>query len=404
MSEIIATENKINLMKKAIVTQSNRFIWASYDMSANELKLFYWIISKLNSQKDSLFEICEIPVSEIMRIWEHNPEAHPNYSYIESICKSMVNKTFIEKYEVIDESTQKKQKVFEGFSIFKRMRYIEGQARVEYEFNDALLEHLLQLTKNFTSFKWHYIQPMKSQYGIRIYNILCSEIRQNRTKTIIDLKRLQGILGVSKSLTRDFFNFKQKVLIPAQKDINCESDIRIIDFRAIKDKNKVVEVEFIFDYKEDDKRILRQSKKQETIIKKIKQLIDNELIGKDIVMYPIDKCKKNINGSDYKHFRIDFTSLDVDKCVLFVNCVSLGGRINIMIKDFKSYQNLLDFRKKFVDFKETDEMFLAHIWERYEHNQEKERELNEQIRKIIELKHKRKEKESEQTLFSNDIK
>ncbi|MGI0439023.1 RepB family plasmid replication initiator protein [Helicobacter himalayensis] len=47
--------------QKAIVTQDNRFIYAKYDMNANEMKFFMWIVAQLNSQKEQLFQVCEIP-------------------------------------------------------------------------------------------------------------------------------------------------------------------------------------------------------------------------------------------------------------------------------------------------------------------------------------------------------
>ncbi|WP_332244894.1 RepB family plasmid replication initiator protein, partial [Helicobacter pylori] len=49
------------------MTQDNRLIHAKYgDITANEIKVFYYIISKLNSINDKGFEVCEIPINEIL--------------------------------------------------------------------------------------------------------------------------------------------------------------------------------------------------------------------------------------------------------------------------------------------------------------------------------------------------
>ena len=65
--------------KKAIVTQDNRFIYAKYNMNANEMKFFMWIIAQINSQKEGLFKMCEIPLREIFQIWEWREDSRLEY-------------------------------------------------------------------------------------------------------------------------------------------------------------------------------------------------------------------------------------------------------------------------------------------------------------------------------------
>ncbi|MDZ7551664.1 RepB family plasmid replication initiator protein, partial [Helicobacter pylori] len=76
--------------QKYLVTQDNRFIYAKYgDTTANELKFFYYIISKLNSISDKGFEACEIPISEILgEVLDHEND-QDNYTYIKKLCESL---------------------------------------------------------------------------------------------------------------------------------------------------------------------------------------------------------------------------------------------------------------------------------------------------------------------------
>ena len=69
---------------KAVVTQDNRFVYAKYDLNANEMKFFMWIIAQINSQKDQLFPTCLIPLSEVFEIWQWK-KGIINYSYCADI-------------------------------------------------------------------------------------------------------------------------------------------------------------------------------------------------------------------------------------------------------------------------------------------------------------------------------
>ncbi|HED6852213.1 TPA: replication initiation protein, partial [Campylobacter coli] len=74
-------------IQKAIVTQNNRFVYAKYGMNTNELKMFFWIIAQINSQQDSLFQVCEMPLSQIFEVLNH--QSDENYTYIKNLIDSM---------------------------------------------------------------------------------------------------------------------------------------------------------------------------------------------------------------------------------------------------------------------------------------------------------------------------
>ncbi|EFK9836612.1 replication initiation protein, partial [Campylobacter jejuni] len=87
-------------IQKAVVTQNNRFVYAKYDMNTNELKMFMWIVAQINSQKDSLFQVCEMPLSEIFEVLNHQSEE--NYTYIKNLIDNMGKKTYIEDFKLLD--------------------------------------------------------------------------------------------------------------------------------------------------------------------------------------------------------------------------------------------------------------------------------------------------------------
>ena len=269
--------------EKAIVAQDNRFIYAKYDMNTNEMKFFMWIVAQMNSQMDSLFKECNIPLSEIFNVlqWKDGRNKEIDYRYIRNMCNSMLKKTYIEDFRLKDEETMKEINVYQGFTLFKFIRYQEGQGYITYQLNDCLMEYMLQLERNFTQLKFKDIQRMKSAYSIRIYNMLLAEIKQNRKKLKLNLAALQNILEVPNSLN-EWFNFNKKVLAQATKDINTKSDLMLFEIIPYKTGRKITEIEFVFDYKSNDKQIEFEKKKTKGMNEKIAIELDG-LAGKRFI-------------------------------------------------------------------------------------------------------------------------
>lgn len=264
---------------KAVVSQDNRFIYAKYDMNANEMKFFMWIVAQLNSQRDQLFQICEIPLSEIFQMWQWK-ETSEGYNYVRDLCYSMAKKAYVEDFKLLDEATMKEKSIFQAIPLFKFIRYEQGQNYVTYQLNDSLMEYLLKLDKNFTQLKFSDIQEMKSAYSIRIYNMLICELKQNRQSLRMNLAVLQNILEVPKSLWV-YADFNRKVLAQAKKDINAKSNIVLLEVKTYKTGRKITDLEFIFEYKNNEKRIQRDKEKRENYLKAIVEGIQ-PYVGKNL--------------------------------------------------------------------------------------------------------------------------
>ncbi len=266
-------------IQKAIVTQNNRFVYAKYGMNTNELKMFFWIIAQINSQQDSLFQVCEMPLSQIFEVlkWKETSEG---YSYIRDLCKSMLQKIYIEDFKLLDEKTMKEKRIFRGFTLFKNIEYVEGQGYITYQLNDTLMRYLLDQKRDFTQLKFSDIQDMKSAYSIRIYNMLLCELKQNRQSFKINLAVLQNLLEVPKTLL-EYKHFNAKVLKQAEKDINGKSNMVLLEIKTYKTGRKITEIEFIYDYKNNDKRIMRDKIKKENYFNRLKEILSS-YIGKSI--------------------------------------------------------------------------------------------------------------------------
>ncbi len=277
--------------QKYLITQDNRFIYAKYgDTTANELKFFYYIISKLNSISDKAFEACEIPINEILgEVLEHETMDN-HYTYIKKLCESLSKRYLLDETLIKDPVTNKEVDNFTIMSLFKFLQYTKGQATIKYQLNDCLKPYLLGLRKNFTQIPLQRILPIRRGYAIRIYQMLLSELKQNRNEIEMNLLYLQDVLCVPKSMYA-WIDFKRNVLEPSLKEINATTDI-VASYSTKKQRQKITEIVFEICYKDlqkrkDQAKDKEQQRIQMEVIKPLAELKNKTLA------YPTDPLDEN---------------------------------------------------------------------------------------------------------------
>jgi Initiator Replication protein len=107
-------------------------------------------------------------------------------------------------------------------------------------FDPFLRPYLLELKREFTSYKLENIVKLKSTYAIRIYELL-KQYEKLKERTF-PVKELRKILGVE-DIYPAYGNFKQRVLVPAQKELQKKTDIHF-EIEEIKLDRKVEKVKF----------------------------------------------------------------------------------------------------------------------------------------------------------------
>ena len=319
-------------IQKAIVTQNNRFVYAKYNMNANELKMFMWIVAQINSQQDTLFQVCEIPLSQIFEILNHQSEE--NYTYIKNLIDNMGKKTYIEDFKLLDEKTMKEVEIHRVMPLFQFIEYKKGASNINYRLNDSLMQYLLEQKRNFTQLKFNDIQQMKSAYSIRIYNILLCELKQNKQSLKINLAVLQNLLEVPKIYIERWADFNRFVLKQAEKDINAKSNLVLLDIKTYKTGRKITDLEFIFDYKNNDKRIAQEKLKKEKFFNRLKEIL-NSYSG------------KSIYDEKYGEMIIShYDNTDPDRIILYAQRKSNDTYVVFTVRNFKNIQELEKLKDK----------------------------------------------------------
>ncbi len=215
------------------VTKSNQLSTASYYLTAEEQRLILACIGKVNPMLPiDPFKQYVITAEEFKLLFKNDKNVN-TYQILKKVSEKLYNRSLH-----IDNGTEiiKSRWVSE-------VRYAKNEGYISLIFSPLVIDHISQLKKNFNSYRLLNVQQMESIYGIRIYELIMSleGTSFKRTFKIDYLKRMLGIEDKYKL----FGDFKKKVLIPAQNDINQYSDINL-EWELIKTGRKVDSVKLVF--------------------------------------------------------------------------------------------------------------------------------------------------------------
>jgi hypothetical protein len=154
------------------------------------------------------------------------------------------------KYSELRQTTRElMQKVFEvrinkkviQVAWLSYVAYNESEGTIDIRFDPFLRPYLLELKKNFTSYKLENVVKLKSTYAIRIYELLKQyEKLQERTFFLTDLRKMLG----AEDIYPAYGNFKQRVIAPAQKELKKKTDISF-EIEELKIGRRVDKVKFL---------------------------------------------------------------------------------------------------------------------------------------------------------------
>jgi len=217
--------------KNYLVTKSNYFIMnSSYDLSLQEQRIIL-TLSGMVQPTDEEFKPYIFKISEFMKII--GVEDKSKYTEIPRITKELMKKVF-----EIEEGKKVIQVAWLSSAVYEK-----GTGYVELEFSPRLKPYMLKLNTMFTQYKLTNVLSMKSKYSIRLYEILkCNEFKKQGyiEIEISDLRKLVKAEDVYPL----YANFKQKLLMVTQKEINLNTDISF-EFEEIKTVRKITSLRFI---------------------------------------------------------------------------------------------------------------------------------------------------------------
>lgn len=216
------------LSPEFIVTQSNQLIETRQNLSLQEKRIILTLISLIQPDEDN-FRIHRIKVKDLADIL------------------GIDERNFYKKVEAVIQSLQKKSVTIDSptstltMNWLSSSEYFKGKGYVELEFSEKLRPFLLELKKQFTPFKLRNILRLRSDYSIRVYELL--KQYQSIKERTFTLEELRYLLHIPKEKYKLYGHLKEKVIKKAQTELVEKTDLSF-QFEEKKKGTKVVGVKF----------------------------------------------------------------------------------------------------------------------------------------------------------------
>ncbi len=178
----MARIKKKSLPSSSIVTQANGLVTARYTLPLAEQRLILTMISRIQPD-DEDFKPYRISVGELAEFIG----VAKGSAYLE--CKK-ITENLLKRVLSINEPDGLLQ-----VNWVSSAKYIDGTGMVNLSFDPLLKPYLLKLKGNFTSCKLEMLLSFKSQYTMRMYNVL-KQYEWRKKEHEIELDLLREMLGL----------------------------------------------------------------------------------------------------------------------------------------------------------------------------------------------------------------
>ena len=211
-----------------IVTQSNRLVEARYNLPLGEQRLILTMISRIQPD-DEDFKEYRINVREFTEFL--GIDKNSAYREFDKITTTIMTRVLI--FEEFDGPLK--------VGWVSSAKYLRQEGAVLLCFDPKLKPYLLQLKGNFTCSRLDMLLNFKSQYTMRIYNLL--KQYEGLGERQIEVDFLREILGLRENQYKRYNDFKKDILLSTQKELAKKSDI-YFEFDEIKYGRRVGAIHF----------------------------------------------------------------------------------------------------------------------------------------------------------------
>jgi len=244
------------------VVKSNYLIQKTrYDLNLSEQKLILHLIQMIEP-KDDDFKTYPFSIKDYCKVCEIDYKNGKNYMNIRSTLKTLSDKSFWIEQE---DGTELLMRWIDKVRIDRR------KGVIDIRLDKDLKPYLLQLKQFFTKYNYLYVMTMRSQYSIRLYEILKSY--ENVKGIIYEVEELRKMLNLDNDVMPRWVDFKRFVIEQAIKEINKFTDL-FIKYDTIKKGRSVFEVVFHITSKTETEKVMSQRLIERTLDKKKKNAID----------------------------------------------------------------------------------------------------------------------------------
>ena len=276
-----------------LVVKDNALIDASFNLSLVEQRLMLIAIVEAREIQDLTPDTpIEIKASSYRE--QYNTDSSEAYKQLAEATKQLFNRQFsyVDKYKGEDAITVSRW--------LNEATYINNKGTVVIYLNRNVISMISRLEANFTKYLLNQVSDFKSQYSIRLFELLIKyKAIGNSEKYSID--DLRSKLGIGVNEYKVLADFKKRVLDLAVKEINEKTDTTI-KYEQFKEGRTISHILFKIGKKLAKKK--KDSKDQNTVDMftglSIKQcLMFGDKLSRDIAFQNHYKANVGENIEDY---------------------------------------------------------------------------------------------------------
>jgi len=245
-------DTKLQELRSYKIVKANDLIQKSrYNLQLQEQKIILYLISKIKPEdmelKEHLFEI-----KEFCKVCGLDDDNGKNYMNIKRTLKSLRDKSIWITLSNGSETT---------LAWIDKVTINKYSGAIKIKIDDIMKPYLLQLQECYTQYELLYTLAMKSQYSLRLYELLKSYEYQHKKN--FDINELRKLLS-AENYNR-FPDFKRYVLDTAIRETNSISDLNIT-YEIIKEGRRYAKIEFTIKIKKDlNEKLITWAKIDEVI-------------------------------------------------------------------------------------------------------------------------------------------
>lgn len=217
-----------------VVTKANSLVEASYMLSLHEQRIILACAAQLDGRrplpKENRFTLTADEYAERFGIDRNSVYRH---------MKDAVDRLYERDIRKIrGEKTKRFRWVYMA-------EYEEGSGSIRLGFSPEIAPYLSVLQSNFTKYSLAEVANINSAYSIRLFEMMMQY--KSTGVLLVDLAELRERLQLEDKYPR-FSNFKQRVIVPAVKELNQKTNISV-SWEPIMDGKTVKRLRFSFEEK-----------------------------------------------------------------------------------------------------------------------------------------------------------
>lgn len=293
-----------------LVRKSNELVEARYKFDIWETRIFTKMLTMIHKD-DNDFQNYRIYLKDVVHDFdlESNNDA---YERLRAGGLKLMTK-IVKVIRNTDEGTMELQTpIVVGVEnlVNRKGKGDEGRF-INVSFHPGMKPFLLSLKSHFTTYDIRNILKLPSSYSIRIYELLKQYQKIGRRKFL--LEELKEVIGVKEEIIVNgkkqykdsypkFGNFKQRVLLKAQKDLKKFTDISF-EFDQLKRGRSVYALQFyIYPNNnvnntniQDIETIQVEDTEVDEIYELVKEWLGKSTVRQWISKYPIEQVQRGVN-------------------------------------------------------------------------------------------------------------